>query len=218
MVIQAPLPADLAQQLLVVAYDVLVFAVIIALAWGAGRLAGMLIGRLVARGGGDSVLRQTVVGRALLKSGFTSYSFSNGLTRWLIYLVGFLLALQSLNIAYVTASVAAFLAYLPDLIGGVFILIVGVVLSDWMGELVKRSVSPDLNQIFYMSLIGDLVKIILYFVTITIALAHLGVDVTILYIIAQALAWGIAISIGIAAGIALGLALKDRVKNWLPSS
>ena len=48
--IQAPLPAQIAQWLLVIAYDVFVFAVIIALAWGAGRLAGMLIRKAVALG------------------------------------------------------------------------------------------------------------------------------------------------------------------------
>ena len=113
-------------------------------------------------------------------------------------------------------SVSAFLSNLPNLIGGIIILMVGIVLSDWMGELVKRSFSPEISQVPYMNLVGDGIKVILYFITITIALKQLGIDVTILYIVAQALAWGIALSLGVAAGIAVGWAIEDGIKDWLP--
>ena len=215
MILQS-LPYDqLVQNLVTIGYDILVFAAILAITWGVGRLLGAVAGRLTARGG-DSVLRHTVVGRSLLKSGYPTSSLTGLLTRWITYLVGFLFALESLSVPSVTDSVSAFLSYSPNLIGGIVILIVGIILSDWMGELVKRSFSPEISQVLYMNLAGDGIKVILYFVTITIALKQLGVDVTILYIVAQALAWGIALSVGVAAGIAVGWALKDRIKNWLP--
>jgi small-conductance mechanosensitive channel len=207
---------QLTQSLATIAIKILFFIAILAVTWLAGRLLGTLAGRLTARGGGDSVLRQTVVGRSLLKSGYTSSSLTGLLTRWITYLVGFLFALESLSVPFITDSVSAFLSYLPNLIGGIIILLVGIILSDWMGELAKRSFSPEISQLLYMNLVGDGVKVILYFVTITIALKQLGVDVTILYIVAQALAWGIALSVGVAAGIAVGWALKDRIKNWIP--
>ena len=216
MILQFPPYDQLVQSLPNIAIKILLFVAILAITWLAGRLLGTLVGRLIARGGGDSVLRQTVVGRSLQKSGYTSSSLTGILTRWITYLVGFLFALESLSVPFITDSVSAFLSYLPNLIGGIIILLVGIILSDWMGELVKRSFTPEISQLLYMNLVGDGIKVILYFVTITIALKQLGVDVTILYIVAQALAWGTALSVGVAAGIAVGWALKDRIKNWIP--
>ncbi|MDA4117671.1 MAG: hypothetical protein OK455_04930 [Thaumarchaeota archaeon] len=196
-------------------YRILVFVIVVGIAWAAGRLAGILIGRLVSGTGGDAVMRQTVVGRSLQKSGFSAYSLGDGLTRWVIYVTGFLFALETLSIAFVTASVTSFLAYLPTLVGSLVIFIVGVIVSDWVGELIKKSASAEVRDVLYLSLIGDGVKVILYFVTITIVLGRLGVDVTILNIIAQAFAWSVAIAVGVAAGLVVGWILKDRVKNWL---
>jgi small-conductance mechanosensitive channel len=208
---------QLVQNLAILSYKILIFAVIIVITWGLGRVSGLVIGRIVSRVGGDSVLRQTVVGRALQRSGYNAYSFTNGLTRWTIYIIGFLVALQSINVSFITDAVTLFLAYLPNLIGALIIFIVGIIASDWVGELIKKSGSPEVRQVLYLSVIGDGVKTVLYFVTITIVLGHLGVDVTILYIITQAFAWAVAIAVGIAAGLVVGWILKDRVKNWLPS-
>lgn len=213
--LEVPSSGQLGQSLITLGYKALLFALILIVAWGVGRLAGMLSGGLVSRGGGDSILRQTVVGRALLKSGYTAYSFSDLLTRWIIYIVGFLVALDSLNVLVVSDSVSSFLAYLPTLVSAIVIFVVGVIISDLFGELVKKSASPELNQALYLTVVGDGVKLILYFITIVIALGRLGVDVTILYIIAEAFSWGVAISVGVAAGIVVGWLLKDRIKNWL---
>jgi small-conductance mechanosensitive channel len=210
--------AQLVQNLALIGYKGLVFAVILAIAWGLGRLSGILAGRVVSRAGGDSVLRQTVVGRALQRSGYNAYSFSNGLAKWIVYIIGFLVALQSLSIPFVTDSVTSFLGYLPKLIGALIIFVLGIIFSDWVGELIKKSGSPEVRQVLYLSAMGDGVKAVLYFVTITIVLGHLGVDVTVLYIITEAFAWAVAIAIGVAAGLVVGWILKDRVKSWLPSS
>jgi small-conductance mechanosensitive channel len=198
-------------------YKALIFLVIIVIGWVVGRVLGMIVGRVLTRAGGDSLLRQTVIGRALLRGDYTSFRLGNTVTKWLIYLAAFLYALYSLGLPALTTSVLAFLDYLPVIVGSGIILIVGMILSDWIGEFVKKSVSPEKRELFYLNFVGDTIKVILYFVTITLALTHLGVDVTILYIFAQAFAWAIAISIGVAAGIVVGWLLKDRVKEWFSS-
>jgi len=210
-----PTTTQLVPDLDLSAYRILVFVIVVGIAWGVGRLAGILVGRAVSGLGGDAVLRQTVVGRVLQKSGFNAYSLGNVLARWVIYTAGFLFALETLSIAFVTDSVAYFQVYLPNMVGALTIFILGIIISDWVGELIKRSASAEVRDIFYLSLIGDGVKAVFYFVTITIVLGRLGVDVTILDIIAQAFAWSVAIAVGVAAGLVVGWILKDRVKNWL---
>lgn len=201
----------------IVLFKAAVFFAIILIGWVVGRVLGMLVGRLLARAGGDSLLRQTVIGRALMRADYASFRLGNSLTKWLIYISAFLYALYSLGLPVLTSSVVSFLDYLPVVVGSGIILLVGMILSDWLGEFVKKSVTPEKREVFYVNVVGDVIKVVLYFVTITLALTHLGVDVEILYIFAEAFAWAIAISVGVAAGIIVGWFLKDRVKEWISS-
>ena len=132
-----------------------------------------------------------------------------------MYIGAILYAFYSLGLPILTSTVTSFILYLPILIGSAIILIVGMIISDWLGEFVKKSSSPEKRDLLGLNIVGDLVKIVLYFVTLTLALNHLGVDVTILYIFAEAFAWAIAIAVGIASGLIVGWVLKDRVKEWI---
>jgi small-conductance mechanosensitive channel len=216
MVLQYPITTgELLSDVEFVLYRIVIFFAIILIGWIVGRVLGLLVGRLLARAGGDSLLRQTVIGRALMRADYASFKLGNSVTKWLVYLASFLYALYSLGLPVLTTSVLAFLDYLPVIIGSGIILIVGMILSDWLGEFVKKSVTPEKRELFYLNIVGDVIKVVLYFVTITLALTHLGVDVTILYIFSEAFAWAIAISVGVAAGIVVGWVLKDRVKEWI---
>jgi small-conductance mechanosensitive channel len=198
-----------------VALKVLIFFVIILAGIVIGKVLGNLVGRLISRAGGDSLLKQTVIGRALMRSGYASFKLANSITKWFVYIAAILYALYSLGLPILTTTILSFIFYLPILIGSAIILIVGLIISDWLGEFVKKSSSPEKRDLLGLNIVGDIVKIVLYFVTLTLALNHLGVDVTILYIFAEAFAWAIAIAVGIAAGVIVGWALKDRVKEWI---
>lgn len=205
------------QYLLTMGYRVIVLAVVIGIGWILGRVLGWLVGRFVVSAGGEALLRHTAIGRALMKSGYTAGSFSRVLVKWIVYLTAILVGVDGLGVPLVSQSVTAFLDFLPSLIVSVGILIVGLILSDWIGEFVKRSMPPEQRDVLYIGMAADLLKILLYFVTFTIALANLHVDLTILYIIARPLAWALAIFVGVAAGIVVGWLLKDKMKEILKS-
>lgn len=210
-----PFPQVDTQSLLLLGYRVVVLLVILTVGWILGRVVGWLLGRLVVTAGGDSLFRHTSIGRALMKSGYTAGTFSKVVVKWIIYFTAFLIGFDGLGLPLVSQSVDAFLSFLPALVTSIAILVVGLVLSDWIGEFVKRAASPEQRELFYIDIVADFVKILLYFVTITIALANLNVNLTILYIIAQPLAWALAIFVGVAAGIIVGWTLKDKVKDLL---
>jgi small-conductance mechanosensitive channel len=212
-----PSLSQIFSDLLLIGYDTLIFAAIIVAGWIIGRIVGGVIGRLISRAGGDSVLRQTVVGRTLGKSGFNASALARAIIKWTIYIAAFLIAIDSLGLPLITDSVSSFLSYLPRLVSGVLILIAGIIFSDWLGELVKRSSQPEQRQLFYLGFIGDMTKIVLYFVTVTVSLSYIGIDVQVLLIIIQAFAWSLAIFVAVVAAIIVGWLLKDKVKDWLPS-
>ncbi|MCL5067558.1 MAG: hypothetical protein M1368_04305, partial [Thaumarchaeota archaeon] len=188
---------------------------ILAAGWVVGRLVGLAFRKLTQSIGADSVFRKTALGRAIVKSGYTASTFCELLAKWIVYFAAILIALQSLAIPVVSRGVGSFLDFLPRIVAAIFILAIGLILSDWFGEFLKKEIPQEQREAFYLNTAANLSKIILYFVTITIALQELDVDVAILYIIAQALAWGIAIAIGIIVGVIVGWMLKDRIKTIL---
>lgn len=186
----------------------LVFAaIVLALGWVIGRLASFLIKNVVGKMRLEAAFRKTSVGRAILRAGYAPSNFFAMLGKGVIYLSAILSALKLLSIPLLTDSVQAVIEYLPSLIGGALILVVGFTFVDWISETVEKGVASPLQS----SILGGLVRTLLYFVVITIALAQMRIDVTILYIFAQALAWSLAIAIG----IAIGWSLKDKAGLWL---
>ncbi|MEN3052554.1 MAG: hypothetical protein ABC536_02445 [Candidatus Methanosuratincola petrocarbonis] len=206
----------LLEQLNLIGFHAAVFGVIIAFGYVVGRLVGEIVGRSVDRFGFDATMRKTAIGRAVLKSGFTASELMRSVSKWSIYIVSLLFALESLNIPYLEGPVNAMLNFIPNLVIALVIFIFGGILSDWAGEIAKKSFSHEGAPSFYTDLLGNLLKLVLYFVVITISLNELGIDVTLLNLIAQALAWGIAIFVGVSAGIVVGWLLKDRLKEILP--
>ena len=202
-----PVLSDLIEA--VIAYSPRVAYAIIALAlgWVIGRLAGFLINTFTGKLRLESAFRRTSVGRVVLRSGYTPSRFLAMLGKVVVYLFTVLSALNLLSIPFLTASVQAFLEYFPNFVTGMLILVVGFIFVDWIGAAIEKGST----SIIQSSIIGGIVRLLLYFVIITITLAQMKIDVTILYIFAQAFAWSMAIAVG----IAFGWNLKDKVSTWL---
>lgn len=177
-----------------------------------GFIVGKSFGFLVYRGAERFVLaealRKTSVGRAILRSGYSPGRFMGDVSRWIIYLATLLLALLALGVPRLNAFIDSFISYIPALVTGSIIFVVGVIFADWVGDTLSKG-SESSNQLY--GYVGNGAKIFLYFVVLTIALAQMKVDVTIIYIFAQALSWAIAIAVGIALGIGLGWAFKENI-------
>jgi len=172
-----------------------------------GKIIGFVVNKIVGRMGCETVFRKTSVGRAIMRSGYTPEGFFSALSRTLIYIFASLLALDQLSITFLTGMIQSFFDYLPMLLEGVFLLVFGFIFSDWIGELVEKG-SFFSNKTHLISVIT---KALLYFFSITMALSQMKVDVTVLYLFAQAFAW----SLAIAFGLAVGWHLKDDINEWM---
>ncbi len=198
----------------VIGYKILIFSLVVIVGWVIGKLVGALIGKIVMKIGVDPIMRKTAIGRAVIRSGFTTSDFFKAIAKWTIYAVSILLALKAIDLPTINGPVDGVLEFLPNLIGGIIMLVAGAIIADIVGELIKKGAAPEHRDAFYLDLIANLVKVILYFMVITIVMSHIGMDVTILYTIAQAFAWGIAIFMGVTVGIIVGWLLKDRLKEF----
>ncbi len=194
--------------------------VVLAIGWVAGRLIGKGLSRVLDRAGADDVVRGTAFGKALERSGFTIVRFFDAVTRWFIYLVAIFAAVNILDMPALSAFMRSVVEYLPSFIGGVIILILGFLIADKIGDAVA-SVGRG-SKMEFSGIVAAGLKLLLYFVVVAMALRTMRIDVEILYIFAQALAWGAAVGIAVGLGIAVGWGFKDAVAKragaWLSST
>lgn len=194
--------------------------VVLAIGWIVGRLLGKGISKILTRAKFDEVLRKTVIGKALERSGITGVRLFDLITRWAVYFFAILLAVDVLNISELSALMRGIVAYIPNVVAGIVIITIGFIVSDFLGDVAKSF--GEEAKIEYSSLFSSLLKLFLYFIVIIMALSTMKIDVSILYTFATALAWGVAIGVCIGLGIALGLGFKDVVaknaEKWIETS
>jgi len=186
--------------------------VILFIGWVAGRIFGRIVSKFLDRIGVDDALRKTAAGRAVERSGISLVRLFDLIARWFVYLIAIYGAVLVLNISQLAVLFEALVTYLPNLAAGIAILVGGIILADFFADYI-RSLSAE-AKIEYGDVIALVVRIFLYFVVVTMALAQMKIEVQLLYIFATALAWGLAIGISVAIGIAVGWGLKDVVAEW----
>jgi hypothetical protein len=182
---------------------------VLVIGWVVGRLLGRGVSKALGRVGVDKALRKTVIGKAIERSGVTCIRFFDLLVRWFVYVIAILAVVDVLEIEILANFVSMAVGYLPTFIAGIFILVVGFVVSDFIADTVRavgREVGIGLSGVLALGL-----RLFMYFVVFVVALTTMKIDVTILQTFANALAWGIAIGIAAGIGIAIGLGFKDTV-------
>ena len=191
--------------------------IILIIGWAVGRGLGAVISRILDKAGVDDALRKTSIGRAIEKSGITIPRFFDVLIRIFIYLIAVFAAVNVLEIEFLTRYMQMVVEYLPSFIAGVFILIFGLMVSDFVGDAI-RAIGRE-AKIEYAGMASLLVRGIMYLVVIIIGLSTMRIDVSILYTIITALSWGLAGAVAIGGGIAIGFGLRDlvakRAEDWM---
>jgi hypothetical protein len=85
------------------------------------------------------------------------------------------------------------------------------VLADFVADVVARTES--VTGAGYTDAFADGLRVFLYVLAVVVGLDTMGVDVAILYVFAQAIAWGVAAAVALAVGISFGWGGKDYVQN-----
>ncbi|WP_455279852.1 mechanosensitive ion channel family protein [[Eubacterium] cellulosolvens] len=183
--------------------------IVLVIGWIAGRLVGKIVSSFFKRIGLEQTLRETVVGRAMERSRLTVIQFFDLIIRWFIYFGALLIAIDMLQIPSLTTIADSILTYLPHFIGGVFILLGGLIVSDFLGDIVE-TVGEE-AYLAYSAVMGAAVRFFLYFIALILSLSVMKIDVFILQIIAIAIAITVAIGVGGAVAIAFGFGLREYV-------
>lgn len=187
--------------------------IILLIGWIVGRLLGKYVSKFLDKIGVDDALLKTAVGQAIEKSGTTVVKFFDILIRWFIYLIAIMAAANVLEIEFLSEFIQMIVQYIPSILAFLVILIVGFLLIDFLVDFLEHI--GEAGGVAFMKVIMSVMRLFLYFVVLILALTQLKLDMTIIYIFIEPLAWGIALGIGAAIAIIVGFGLKDRSPELL---
>jgi hypothetical protein len=127
------------------------------------------------------------------------------------YVIFILAAIDILRFEILSNFVNEVLLYLPNLIAGILVLVVGLIAVEWVTKFIRSTTKE--YKVISANLVTMFVRVILIFFIIMIALDQWKIDTSIIYTIIQPLAWGIAAAIA----VAFGWGFKDVVADWSKS-
>ena len=130
---------------------------------------------------------------------------------WIGILTTFVVASNAIGLAVLSDLLSKLILFVPNIIAATFILILGILLSTFLGNIVKTAAS-NANFAYY-NFLGNVVRIIVIIFSVIISLGQLNINTRILeFIITIIIA-----SIGLAFALAFGLGCKDIASNLIES-
>ncbi|NEU55706.1 hypothetical protein [Halorussus sp. MSC15.2] len=185
--------------------------VILIIGWAVGKILGGVVQRVADRAGIDRSAQDTPIGRMMGDSRDALSNFLGSVTAWFVYALAILAAANTLAIPILSRWIATAVSYLPAFIAGLLVIIGGFIVSDFIGDAIERTRAATQSQYTHYFATG--VRMFLYFTAVVIGLDTMGIDVQLLYIFAQALAWGLAAGLALAIGVGFGWGSKDYIAN-----
>ncbi|MBM2820905.1 MAG: small-conductance mechanosensitive ion channel, partial [Candidatus Berkelbacteria bacterium] len=186
-------------------------ALIIVIGWLVGIIVSMIIDRLFRIIGLQTLFEKAKVEDILKKGNIEkdSTALLAGVAKWVIYLVAFIAAANTLKLPDVANFLNAILAYIPSAVAAGLILLIGLVVAHFLSNVVKGSLmAAGLAMADAVALIVRYSIIIFAFLA---ALAQLGLAqnmVSTLFI-------GVIAFLAIAGGLAFGLGGKDAAQDLI---
>ncbi|MFC2174725.1 hypothetical protein ACFLQ2_02535 [archaeon] len=191
---------------------------------------------LLVVGYGVAVVLETILKRAFERSkieeklkqhgmsgalmGFSLSGIITGLIKWIVFLWFMVSAISVIENAFLvfkegaaspvlTNFLVSFVNFLPALLQGIVILIVGFLVADYLASAIRTGMKTQAN------VVAAAVKVIVIYFTVTIALSNpaYGINVGIITEIFNFLVMAVSIGIGGGIAIAMGLGLKDSVSR-----
>lgn len=158
-----------------------------------------LLKTLLISVGLDEKFEQTAFGKSLRSGGLTISGIISGIVRIFGYLIFLTAASDILRLTTLTVLLVGFTAYLPRLVSGILIFLVGILIIDVVMDYLS-GVIKDMNieggDVFIPLLRGFLLLVVTL-----VALDTMLINTGILYLFFGPLAWGIAFVIAFKYGV-----------------
>lgn len=159
----------------------------------------------------DSLIERVGIDRAMQRIGIRD-SLNQVVPRIVYYLLLILFAktaADSMGLAAISDAIGAFMAYLPNIVAALLILVLGSTAAQFAGRAVSEAASN--SGIEFAGSLGSVVSGTLMFVLGIMAISQLQIDTEIIRVVTSAVLAGMALAFG----LAFGLGSRDVTRNIL---
>jgi hypothetical protein len=160
---------------------------------------GDLIKKILIAVGVDDMINKSNVGSAMAASGMTVSSIVSGLIKVFGYLIFITASVEILRFSLITNFLVSAINYLPSLLTGVVILIIGLLVIDFFMDYIQATMKG--MNVEGVDVMAPLLRGFLFLIVILMALDIMLIDTGIFYIFLGPLAWGFAIVVAFRWGV-----------------
>jgi len=161
---------------------------------------------LFEKAGLDSYLEKSKFGKQV--GHFHLSKILGEITKWYIFIIFLKEGFDLLKLGGISAVLNQFVLWLPNVVLAGIIVIFGVALAHFVSMKIEEHTMTKGTRFF-----SKLVKIVIYYIILVIALDQIGVESSILENTFLILMAGLAVGLAIALGVGLGKALQPEGKE-----
>lgn len=185
--------------------------IILVVGWIVGMIVALIIDRLFRIIGLQTLFEKAKVEDVLKKGnvGKDATALLASVAKWIIYLVAFIAAANTLKLPDVANFLDKILAYVPSVIAAGAILLIGLVLAHFLSNVLKGSL---MAAGFGMA---EAVAAIVRYSIIIFAFLAVLVQLGIAEALIRTMFIGLVALLAIAGGLAFGLGGKDAASEWI---
>jgi hypothetical protein len=190
---------------------VLLALVLLVSALVAAKLVERVLRSIMVRLRFDALVEKVGVDQAIQRLGMRE-SLNVVIPRIVYYLLLFLFArtaADSMGLTAISSAIGSFMAYLPNIIAALLILILGSAAAQFAGRAVSEAAAN--SGIEFASSLGGVVSGLLLFVLGIMAVSQLQIDTEIIRVVTMAVLAGMALAFG----LTFGLGSRDVTRNIL---
>ncbi len=190
--------------------NIVLSSIILIIGYLVGRAAGKATTAIVKMIKIDESFGKTTIGKQLLQAGYPFSRIASILVRLVIYVLTIMTALSLLQIAVLNEIGLMIAAYMPRLIGAVIIFLLGILLVDWLTDVIERLMPEEAVPRSIVAILATSFKYLLYMVLVFVAFDVAEIAPHIVASAAQAVFLVVAVSVGLTMALLVGLGLKEE--------
>jgi hypothetical protein len=161
------------------------------------------------------------------QSGFTGFVQNMGLdtdasgaialtAKWFIRLIALVVAFDALGLPAVSDVLRQLLMWIPNLVVGIVVLVIGGLAANALGKLVRGATAQA--ELGSPDLFAKIAKVMVWAFAIMIAVNQIGVAETLVNTLFTAVVGAAALALGLAFGLGGRETAAEILRRWYPSS
>ena len=189
-------------------------------------VVGWIIASLIA-GGVERLLRSMKFNQFAANSGFSGFVKNMGvetdgagfialIVKWFVRLIALVVAFDALGLPAVSDVLRQLLLFLPNLIVGIVVLVIGGIAANALSSLVRGAAAQA--ELGNPDTLATVAKVAVWAFAIVVAVNQIGIAQTLVNTLFMAVVGAIALALGLAFGLGGRDTAGEIVRNWYQRS